>query len=109
MIYKYNKNIPARLEIQEINVSPCVDCDCNFIKINCYDDQFGSISSAVCTKCNKEIKCNGSELVVISKWNSVNDPDAIIMAMKKQISEANAKITAMEQLKNHRRANEHTT
>lgn len=92
MMHKTKVQIPSTTRVDEHYVAACIKCDCDIIKIEEYEDQYGFISTAKCTGCKQEIKENCGEVGIIKAWNKQNDiptlladKAALIISTKKEI------------------------
>jgi len=91
-MHKTKVQIPSTTRVDEHYVAPCIKCDCDIIKIEEYEDQYGFISTAKCTGCKEEVKVQAGEVAVIKAWNKKNDiptlledKAALIVSTKKEI------------------------
>ena len=55
MIHKITENVPKTTDYY---VAPCINCNCDNISIDEYEDQIGYITTLKCTHCKNEIKIN---------------------------------------------------
>ena len=75
MIHKITENVPKTTDYY---VAPCINCNCDNISIDEYEDQIGYITTLKCTQCKNEIKINKNIVGGINEWNDNNDINLLI-------------------------------
>lgn len=106
MIYKQNVHIQSSQKIIEHEISPCIKCGCENIKIEEYEDNFGFISTARCTQCKQDVNTNATISSVITKWNDSNNILLVIADRERLIKSAKNEIKSLKQLLIKRKRNQ---
>lgn len=102
MIYEHKISIPASTKTVKLQVSPCVNCSSEKIKIEEYEDQFGYISTAKCSNCSKVVKDNTNATGIIEKWNAQNDIERLLVAKQRLIEVTKIEIVQLKKLQKQR-------
>lgn len=102
MEYTYKETVPSKVKETKYNLSPCLKCGSENIKLSEYDDKYGYISTALCLGCKKELRTNTTLPCLIEKWNKQNNIDTVIQTTQELIESSKQKIKDLKMLKKKR-------
>lgn len=99
MEYTHTEYVPSCTNKIKYELSNCLKCNSDNIKLNEYDDHYGYISTAICVKCKNESRTYAKLHTVITEWNNSNNIDLIVLSKQDKIAKLKEEIIELKKLK----------
>lgn len=103
MIYEQKVEIPSSTHVVKHEVAPCLICGFESIKIEEYENQYGSISTATCQNCYQKIRDNVGDAGIVKLWNERNDIDTLLAEKASLLARTKNEIMALKDLQKQRK------